>query len=75
MDKKEIMEIADVVRTRMRLRTCFNDQDRYAYEILSGEIGKMMSSEARAVLDFAKHLIKESFKYRKEFLRKDQTCC
>jgi len=70
MSKKDIMEIADSCENTDAFVTCFNDQDRYAYEILSGEMEKMLSEQARSVLDFARYLVKESFKYRKEFSEK-----
>ena len=70
MSKKEIMEISNDCDNQEAFVTCFNDQERYAYELLSGEIGEKMSSAARNVLECARELVRNTFKYRNCFNNK-----
>jgi hypothetical protein len=67
MSKKEMMEIGSEYDNTETIKSTFNDNERYAYELLKGSIGDGMSNEAIAVLNFARNLVIKTFKYRNEF--------
>ena len=67
MGRKEIMEIVGKYEYNDLMKTTFDDNERYAYELLSGGVGKKLSKEARDVLDYAKNLLCDSMKDRLSF--------
>ena len=67
MGRKEMMELAGTYEYYDMIKTTFDDEDRYAYELLEGNVGKKLSNEGKAVLDYARNLLSDSMKDRSSF--------
>ena len=67
MGRKEMMELAGTYEYYDMIKTTFDDDDRYAYELLEGKVGKKLSNEGKAVLDYARNLLSDSMKDRSAF--------
>lgn len=64
MGRKEMMELAGTYEYYDMIKTTFDDEDRYAYELLEGKVGEKLSNEGKAVLDYARILLSDSMKDR-----------
>jgi hypothetical protein len=67
MGRKEMMELAGTYEYYDMIKTTFDDEDRYAYELLEGKVGEKLSNEGKAVLDYARNLLSDSMKDRSSF--------
>ena len=67
MGRKEMMELAGTYEYYDMIKTTFDDDDRYAYELLEGKVGEKLSNEGKAVLDYARSLLSDSMKDRSAF--------
>ena len=67
MSRMKIMELADQYEYYDMVKTTFDDDDRYAYELLDGKVGEKLSKEAKDVLDYARQLLSDSMKDRSSF--------
>ena len=67
MGRKEMMELAGTYEYYDMIKTTFDDDDRYAYELLEGKVGEKLSNEGKAVLDYARNLLSDSMKDRSSF--------
>ena len=67
MGRKEMMELAGTYEYYDMIKTTFDDDDRYAYELLEGKVGEKLSNEGKAVLDYARKLLSDSMKDRYAF--------
>ena len=67
MGRKEMMELAGTYEYYDMIKTTFDDDDRYAYELLEGKVGEKLSNEGKAVLDYARKLLSDSMKDRSAF--------
>lgn len=67
MGRKEMMELAGTYEYYDMIKTTFDDEDRYAYELLEGRVGEKLSNEGKAVLDYARNLLSDSMKERSSF--------
>ena len=67
MGRKEMMELAGAYEYYDMIKTTFDDEDRYAYELLEGKVGEKLSNEGKAVLDYARNLLSDSMKDRSAF--------
>ena len=67
MGRKEMMELAGAYEYYDMIKTTFDDEDRYAYELLEGKVGEKLSNEGKAVLDYARNLLSDSMKDRSSF--------
>ena len=67
MGRKEMMELAGTYEYYDMIKTTFDDDDRYAYELLEGKVGEKLSNEGKAVLDYARNLLSDSMKDRSAF--------
>lgn len=70
MNKKEMMSLADDNDYLDMVKSTFDDNDRYAFELLEGDLGDYMSKESIDVLCYARKLVRDTFKYRREFNEK-----
>ena len=68
--RKEMMQYGNENDLYDLVRSTFDDNDRYAYELIENEIGKKLSREARDVLIYARKMVIQSMKYRSEFNEK-----
>ena len=64
MGRKEMMDLAGTYEYYDMIKTTFDDDDRYAYELLEGKVGEKLSNEGKAVLDYARSLLSDSMKDR-----------
>ena len=67
MGRKEMMDLAGTYDYYDMIKTTFDDDDRYAYELLEGKVGEKLSNEGKAVLDYARSLLSDSMKDRYAF--------
>ena len=67
MGRKEMMDLAGIYEYYDMIKTTFDDDDRYAYELLEGKVGEKLSNEGKAVLDYARSLLSDSMKDRYAF--------
>ena len=67
MGRKEMMELAGTYEYYDMIKTTFDDEDRYAYELLEGKVGEKLSNEGKSVLDYARNLLSDSMKDRSSF--------
>lgn len=67
LGRKKMMELAGLYEYYDMIKTTFDDEDRYAYELLSGKVGDKLSKEANNVLDYARNLTIDSMKDRSKF--------
>ena len=67
MGRKEMMELAGTYEYYDMIKTTFDDEDRYAYELLEGKVGEKLSNEGKAVLDYARNFLSDSMKDRSAF--------
>ena len=70
MSRKDMMELCSEYDNYDILRSTFDDTDRYAYELISGNVGNKMSQKAINVLEFARKLVIDTFSKRTEFNEK-----
>ena len=64
MSRDEMIDIANVNNNLDCYSDAWTDSERYVYEYLKG---KSLSTEAAAVLNFAKSAVRDSFRYREMF--------
>ena len=67
MGRKEMMELAGTYDYYDMIKTTFDDYDRYAYELLNGNVGEKLSKEGKAVLEYSRKLLIDSMKDRSSF--------
>lgn len=67
MGRKEMMELAGTYEYYDMIKTTFDDEDRYAYELLEGKVGEKLSNEGKDVLNYARNLLSDSMKDRSSF--------
>lgn len=68
--RKEMMQYGNEHDLYDLVRSTFDDNERYAYDLIENEIGKKLSREARDVLIYARKMVIQSMKYRSDFNEK-----
>ena len=67
MSKNEIMELAEMYNNDFCYNDAYASDERYVYALLRDGLYGRLSTEAKAVLDKAKDLVRKSFAYRIAF--------